>query len=226
MVLFLILQRGPDLRIFNIQPSDAGTYICLVSPDESDLIRIADEDISSESSNEQISDSSFLEGLTIVLKVRSVPGPVSKLSVRLSTILGVLMWEFHSNHSGGYPIKSFTAEYREYCDFENSNASSQQWERYDPENIPANVVCIFFKCLDPIFVLQNDFFLHNVYFLLILKRYFEVFHLTPNSTYEFRIWANNFLGPGEIVSTSATTLCSLTDQSKSHRLSLHLFLRI
>lgn len=131
------------MRIYNIQPSDAGTYICLVSPDESDLTDVIDdEDTSSWSSQEKPVDNSFLEGLTIVLKVRSVPGPVTKLSVRLSTILGVLMWEYSSNNSGGYPIKSFTAEFRKYCaDIdEMTNATLLLWHRLDPQNIPANVV--------------------------------------------------------------------------------------
>lgn len=104
---------------------------------------MGNEDSSSWSSKEKVGDSSFLEGLTIVLKVRSVPGPVTLLSVRLSTILGVLMWEYQSNHSGGYPVKSFTAEFRKYIDIEDSNGTIQQWHRLDPENIPANVVRIF-----------------------------------------------------------------------------------
>lgn len=127
------------MQINNIQPSDAGTYVCLVTPDESELMEVSrNEDTSSWSSSEKITDNSYLEGLTIVLKVRSVPGPVSKLGVRLSTILGVLIWEFPSNHSGGYPLKSFTAEYRKYSDIEESN--TQQWQLLDPQNIPANVV--------------------------------------------------------------------------------------
>lgn len=103
-----------------------------------------DEDATAWSSNEKPQiDDSFLEGLTIVLRVRSVPGPVTRLSVRLSTILGVLMWEFSSNYSGGYPVKSFTAEFRKYFDDfdEKTNATViQQWNQLDPENIPANVV--------------------------------------------------------------------------------------
>lgn len=110
----------------------------MVSPNESDLTKIDDYD-----SNERPVDNSFLEGLTIVLKVRSVPGPVTRLSVRLSTILGVLMWEFPSNRSGGYPIRSFTAELRRYFDDRDDlNVTEQLWHRLDPENIPANVVNI------------------------------------------------------------------------------------
>lgn len=141
---FFVEQRGSDLRIYNIQPSDAGTYICLVSPDESELTQVGDDDFSS--SNDKITDNSFLEGLTIVLKVRSVPGQVSRLSVRLSTIIGVLMWEFPSNRSGGYPIKSFTAEFRKYFDIDETNLTTQLWHRLDPQNIPANVVRKINKC--------------------------------------------------------------------------------
>lgn len=46
------------------------------------------------------------------------------------------------------------------------------------------------------------------------QRYYELYHLKPNTTYEFRLWANNFLGAGEIVTTSATTLGALSDASK------------
>lgn len=124
------------MRINNIQPSDAGTYVCLVSPLEADLTEIGDYD-----SNERSIDNSFLEGLTIVLRVRSVPGSVTRLSVRLSTILGVLMWEFPSNRSGGYPIRSFTAELRKYFeDTDITNDTTQLWHRLDPEDIPSNVV--------------------------------------------------------------------------------------
>lgn len=113
----------------------------MVSPEESDLTEVgSDVDSSTWSSIEKTIDNSFLEGLTIVLKVRSVPGPVSKLSVRLSTILGVLAWEFNSTNSGGYPVKSFTAEFRRYFDVDVSNITTQLWHRLDPENIPSNVV--------------------------------------------------------------------------------------
>lgn len=89
-----------------------------------------------ESPNEQ----DYYEALTIILKVRTVPSAVTRLAVRISTILGVLMWDFPKNHTGGYPIKSFTADFRKYVDIANSNGTEQQWERLDPNNIPANVV--------------------------------------------------------------------------------------
>lgn len=39
----------------------------------------------------------------------------------------------------------------------------------------------------------------------------EIYHLTPNTTYEFRIWGNNYLGSGEIVATTVTTLPEIGD---------------
>lgn len=88
--------------------------------------------------NYQTNGKDYYEALTIILKVRTVPGPVTRLGIRISTILGVIMWEFPKNHSGGYPIISFTAELRKYTDASCENASV--WERLDPNNIPANVV--------------------------------------------------------------------------------------
>lgn len=104
------------------------------------VIENEDENSSTWSSDEISKEIDFYETLTIVLKVRSTPGPVTRLSVRLSTILGVLMWEFSSNYSGGYPIRSFTAEMREYVDLNEINATEKEWHQFDPQNIPSNVV--------------------------------------------------------------------------------------
>ncbi|KFB48858.1 AGAP013210-PA-like protein [Anopheles sinensis] len=40
---------------------------------------------------------------------------------------------------------------------------------------------------------------------LLLQRQLEIYHLIPNTTYEFRIWGNNQLGAGEIVTILSTT---------------------
>lgn len=56
-----------------------------------------------------------------------------------------------------------------------------------------------------------------------LQRYFEVYHLLPNTTYEFRLWANNYLGAGDIEYTFATTLSQLTDRGKHF---LNVFLQL
>lgn len=146
---FLSNQRGPDLSIENVQRYDAGVYVCLVSADDgrdpNDMMgnSIDDDDIENESTdvsmpNYPASENDYYEALTIVLKVRSVPGPVTRLGIRISTILGVMMWDFPKNHSNGYPVISFTAELRKYTDSTCENAT--EWERLDPNNIPANVV--------------------------------------------------------------------------------------
>lgn len=46
------------------------------------------------------------------------------------------------------------------------------------------------------------------------QRYMEIYHLLPNTTYEFRIWGNNYIGPGEIASTIVTTLPEIGDDGK------------
>lgn len=40
----------------------------------------------------------------------------------------------------------------------------------------------------------------------------EIYHLRPNTTYEFRIWGNNYLGTGEIATTKVTTLPEIGDE--------------
>lgn len=58
------------------------------------------------------------------------------------------MWEFSSHQSGGYPMKSFTAEFRRYTDIDVSNETERIWQRLDPHNIPANVVkCNFIRSM-------------------------------------------------------------------------------
>ncbi|KAH8385453.1 hypothetical protein KR093_002226, partial [Drosophila rubida] len=114
----------------------------------------------------------------IRLTVRTTPGPVTQLYFKASTILGFLIWRFNKTQSGGYPVRSFTAEYRNVSyRVPPANASYEhEWSRMDPINIAPNV------------------------------RQMEVYRLAPNTTYEFRIWANNELGSGEVVTTNVTTL--------------------
>lgn len=135
------LQHGPNLQIDNVQISDAGKYICFVGRINVDVIENENDDSSWIDENDVSKEIDFFEARMIILKVRSTPGPVTRLSVRLSTILGVLTWEFPSNHSGGHPIKSFTAEYRQLID--DLNQTEHNWHRYDPQNIPGNVVKYF-----------------------------------------------------------------------------------
>uniref|UniRef100_A0A182T332 Fibronectin type-III domain-containing protein n=1 Tax=Anopheles maculatus TaxID=74869 RepID=A0A182T332_9DIPT len=45
-------------------------------------------------------------------------------------------------------------------------------------------------------------------------RQLEIYHLIPNTTYEFRIWGNNQLGAGEIVTILATTQPRMEEKGK------------
>lgn len=46
------------------------------------------------------------------------------------------------------------------------------------------------------------------------QRQLEIYHLIPNTTYEFRIWANNALGAGEVVTITATTLPDMEEKGR------------
>lgn len=120
----------------NVTTQDAGTYTCLIStssPDASALLNDSAEIY-------QNMDDTYVEAMKVNIVIRTVPGPVSRLSLRISTILGVLMWEFKKNMSGGYPLKSFTAEFRQFA---RNNEPLHVWERLDPTNIAPNVVIVF-----------------------------------------------------------------------------------
>lgn len=47
--------------------------------------------------------------------------------------------------------------------------------------------------------------------LTILKRQIDVYHLVPNTTYSFRVWATNQLGKGEIVEVEGHTHYSIEE---------------
>lgn len=78
----------------------------------------------------------------IKLTVRTTPGPVTQLYFKASTILGFLIWRFNKTQSGGFPVRSFTAEYRNISyRTPPANASYEhEWIRMDPINIAPNVV--------------------------------------------------------------------------------------
>lgn len=44
-----------------------------------------------------------------------------------------------------------------------------------------------------------------IHLLALFQRQLEVYHLKPNETYDFQIWANNHIGPGDISTVSGTT---------------------
>ncbi|XP_052866955.1 uncharacterized protein LOC128273077 [Anopheles cruzii] len=122
----------------------------------------------------------FVELLKVNVKVRTPPLAVSNFYVRASTIIAVLVWEVLPNRTGGYAIRDFTAEMRRMHDTDDSRDIDEDipelpWETIDPRHISPNA------------------------------RQLEIYHLIPNTTYEFRIWGNNQLGAGEVVTILATT---------------------
>ncbi|EDV46200.1 uncharacterized protein LOC6551448 isoform X2 [Drosophila erecta] len=202
-----IVQTGRVLVLRNVTTTDAGIYVCFASvPRPSTTAtsattspqnqqakatqRLEDEDedggqgetVSPKGDGQQAAEMEeeveYLAHQRTKLIVRTVPGPVSQLYFKASTILGFLIWRFNKTQSGGYPVRSFTAEYRNVSyKTPPANASFEHaWSRMDPINIAFNV------------------------------RQMEVYRLAPNTTYEFRIWANNELGSGEVVTTNVTTL--------------------
>ncbi|XP_037932148.1 uncharacterized protein PB18E9.04c-like [Teleopsis dalmanni] len=79
--------------------------------------------------------------LKVNLTVRTPPGPVSQLYFKASTILGFLIWRFNKTAAGGYPVRSFTAEYRNvsYVQTPYNSSFEHAWIRMDPINIAPNV---------------------------------------------------------------------------------------
>ncbi|XP_053681792.1 uncharacterized protein LOC128732542 [Sabethes cyaneus] len=49
-------------------------------------------------------------------------------------------------------------------------------------------------------------------------RQLEIYHLIPNTTYEFRIWANNALGAGDIMTITATTTPDMEEKDLIRRI--------
>lgn len=79
----------------------------------------------------------------VTLRVRTTPQAVASLSARITTIVGVLMWKFYNNQTGGYPITRFTADYRIKPDENETNPNVTRWIRMDPSHIPPNAVSFF-----------------------------------------------------------------------------------
>ncbi|EDX02902.1 uncharacterized protein LOC6525975 isoform X3 [Drosophila yakuba] len=205
-----IVQTGRVLVLRNVSTTDAGIYVCFASVPRPTTTATAATSATTSLQNQKekatrpLEDEDGGQGETVSPKetgavqqevemeeeveylahqrtkliVRTVPGPVSQLYFKASTILGFLIWRFNKTQSGGYPVRSFTAEYRNVSyKTPPANASFEHaWSRMDPINIAFNV------------------------------RQMEVYRLAPNTTYEFRIWANNELGSGEVVTTNVTTL--------------------
>lgn len=111
-----------------IQPPDAPQQMETVSKSDEGLLVAAEE---------------YQALQRIKLIVRTTPGPVSQLYFKPSTILGFLVWRFNRTaSSGGYPVRSFTAEYRNvsYPVAPYNSSFEHEWIRMDPINIAPNVV--------------------------------------------------------------------------------------
>lgn len=149
---------------------------------------------------ENLSTLVIAEVKTIKLRVRTVPAAVAELYVRPSTIIAVLIWTYPPKSLNFYQVRSFTAEFRRHPSGEND---SSLWERLDPINISPNIVSGGWKAKFKELKQNRSF-----------QRQLEVYHLKPNETYDFQIWANNYLGPGDIRTVSGTTRSQYEEQGK------------
>lgn len=236
---FVFLSPAPfqlhrELRLRNVKATDGGNYTCAVIKGYDGIAeRYADTSEASTSAslwtvfgaegNEQrakiILDSStmFPENLstlvvaevkTIRLRVRTVPPPVSEFSVRPSTIIAVLIWAYPPQNLSFYHVRSFTAEFRRHPASEND---SEIWERLDPINIAPNIVSSSRR--GRVGGVSRPKLISDI-LLKQLQRQLEVYHLKPNETYDFQIWANNYLGPGKISIVSGTTKSQYEEQGE------------
>lgn len=126
-----MFQSGGKLYLYNLSRPDSALYICLVPTQSAEAKRIDNQ----EARMFENVDGTFIESMKVRLIVRSVPCAVTRLTMRISTILGVLIWEYNRNTTYSHPLKSFTAEFRMY-----NNTWPAPWERLDPINISPNVV--------------------------------------------------------------------------------------
>lgn len=63
-------------------------------------------------------------------------------------------------------------------------------------------------------------------FYVLVQRQMEVYRLEPNTTYEFRLWANNQLGSGEMVTTNVTTLSETKEEGIRIHKPIHIHIHI
>lgn len=97
--------------------------------------------------------------------------------MRATTIIAVISWDIWRNRTGGSPIIDFTAEMRRLPGtYPDNSEELVEWEKLDPHHITPNA------------------------------RQLEIYHLKPNTSYQFRIWATNEAGAGEIAMINARTV--------------------
>lgn len=149
----------------NVSTSDQGLYVCFSAVsnlntnetnEQTKNVQETTSNILKESENMTkfdknwqplVAEEEFEALQKVKLIVRTTPGPVSQLYFKPSTILGFLIWRFNrSASSGGYPVRSFTAEYRNvsYPTPPYNSSFEHEWIRMDPINIAPNVVSLIF----------------------------------------------------------------------------------
>lgn len=101
---------------------------------------------------------------------------------------------------GGYPVQHFEARFR-------LKYEKDPWHAVTPEHIASNVVSISFLSINcPKYTLWFS-----------PQRQIDVYHLHPNSTYVFQIWATNQLGPGEVTEKEARTQHNTEEIGNTYR---------
>jgi hypothetical protein len=213
-----------------LTPNDEGLYTCSKILLTSDIDSNNQTTYNNFNNNDNLNNSNLVssdntESVVEIMKsnviVRTKPGPVSKFTVRTTTIIGVIVWEVFPNRTatGGYAIRDFTAEMRR---LPVNETDDPKWERLDPHHISPNAV----SCLHLI-IQKTDIMLNINHFDLNfhLQRQLEIYHLLPNTTYQFRIWANNHLGAGEVVTISGLTSPDILEKGKFANFSCHQLIR-
>lgn len=129
---------------------------------------------------------------TVSFVVSATPPAPSALVVYPSSVLALVMWKL--NGTGGYPIRSIAVIYQPVT----SDLDNPSWHRTFPEEVTPGLVRNQFRYL----VIG----LHlRIYRVFALQTQLEIYKLEPNTTYRFRVWATNKLGPGDYAEALATT---------------------
>lgn len=122
----------------NLTSSNSGNYTCYT------IVTVPVVDYDNETLATNISSSQMIANNRVFLKVRTIPGAVAFLNARITTIVGILMWKWYDNKTGGYPIKCFTADFRMQPAENETNPNVTKWIRMDPSHITPNAVSIIF----------------------------------------------------------------------------------
>jgi len=122
------------------------------------------------------------------------PHELKNITILPSTILASIMWD--SGEDGGYPVLNYHIRYR------LKNSSESDWTpcKQDPIS-PSEVRKSWqFVCQ---FILKNK--TNITHSDSEFQRRMDIFHLLPNATYLFEMWANNQLGKGVSTTLEVST---------------------